>query len=202
MSRFIRLLLLMLLPALAWGAPDAPVVLVFGDSLAAGYGLPQSQSWAYLLGKQLAPRYRVVNASVSGETSSGGLTRIESALEQHRPAIVMIELGANDGLRGLPLADTKRNLAAIIGKAKQAKARVLLIGMQLPPNFGAAYARRFSTLYSELASENKVPLLPFLLEGFADKRELFQADMLHPTAQAQPMIVDTVTKALEPLLKP
>lgn len=202
MSRFIRLLLLMLLPALSWGAPDAPVVLVFGDSLAAGYGLPQSQSWPYLLGKQLAPRYRVVNASVSGETSSGGLIRIETALKQHQPAVVMVELGANDGLRGLPLADTKRNLAAIIGKAKQAKARVLLIGMQLPPNFGAAYTRRFSALYSELASENKVPLLPFLLEGFADKRELFQADMVHPTAQAQPMIVATVAKALKPLLKP
>ncbi|MBB5019544.1 acyl-CoA thioesterase-1 [Chitinivorax tropicus] len=178
-------------------AHAAPVILVFGDSLSAGYGLTQQQSWVALLGQKLAPAYQVINASVSGETTAGGLSRLDAALAQHKPAIVVLELGANDGLRGLPLKLSKRNLGSMIDKARQAKAKVLLVGMQLPPNFGKSYSQQFAGMYSELAQSHKVPLLPFLLDGFADKPEWFQNDMIHPTAAAQPHIANTVERALK-----
>ncbi len=178
-------------------AQAAPVIMVFGDSLSAGYGLPQNQGWVHLLSAKLTPAYQVVNASVSGETTSGGLSRLDSALQQHKPTIVILELGANDGLRGLPLKHSKANLGAMIEKSKASKAKVLLVGMQLPPNFGKPYTQRFADMYSELAQAHKVPLIPFLLEGFADKPEWFQNDMIHPTAAAQPFIVDRVQKALK-----
>ena len=145
--------------------------------------------------------YNVANASISGETTAGGLARIGKALEQHRPDVVIVELGANDGLRGLPLDPMKRNLAQIIRAAQSAKARVLLVGIKMPPNYGPDYTQQFERSYAELAKEFKLALVPFLLEGLTERRELYQPDNLHPVAAAQPMILETVWKQLAPLLK-
>ncbi len=179
----------------------APVLLVFGDSLSAGYGVPQGQGWVALLEKQLAGRYQVVNASISGETTAGGLARLDQALHRHRPAIVLLELGANDGLRGLPLQLADQNLAQMLDKLKQAKARPLLIGMQLPPNYGQRYVREFDAMYSRLAQQRQIALVPFLMEGFAERREYFQADGIHPTAAAQAQILVNINRQLQPLLR-
>ena len=178
--------------------------MVFGDSLSAAYGIAQAQGWVSLLGERLKrerPDYIVANASVSGETSGGGLARIDRVLEQHKPRVLVVELGANDGLRGLPVAQMRKNLAAIVERAQKSGARVLLVGMKLPPNYGPEYTSAFEAAYAELARGHKTPLLPFLLEGFAEKPEFFQADRIHPTAQAQPQIMERVHKALAPLLK-
>lgn len=186
----------------AWAAN--PVVLVVGDSLSAAYGLAEKDGWVNLLRQKLAkqtPRYDVVNASISGDTTSGGLARINAALEQHRPAVVIIELGGNDGLRGLPLEGTRRNLEGMVRAVKQAKARVLIVGVELPPNYGPAYTQQFAKTFADVASQQHVAMLPSLLVGFADKRELFQADGVHPIAPAQAMMLETVWKALGPLLK-
>lgn len=180
-------------------------VLVYGDSLSAAYGIAQAKGWVSLLGarvKQERPDYSVANASISGETTSGGLARFDKALAQHRPAVVILELGANDGLRGLPVTQMKANLAAMIEHAQRAGARVVLTGMRLPPNYGPDYTRAFEDAYAELAKRYKTALVPFLLEGFAEKPELFQPDRIHPTEAAQPMILDLVWKALRPLLAP
>jgi acyl-CoA thioesterase-1 len=180
-----------------------PVILVLGDSLAAGYGLPQGRGWVDLLQRKLAEEgldHRVVNASTSGETTLGGRNRIGAALEQHRPDIVILELGANDGLRGQPVAALRDNLTAMIRASRRSGAQVLLIGMRIPPNYGQDYTRKFHAAFTEVARAQRVPLVPFLLEGFADKRDLFQQDGIHPSLQAQPRIVDTVWKALQPLL--
>lgn len=200
--------LLVHVPVWAAGAPAQAVqlgvpatVLVLGDSLSAGYGIRLEQSWPALLQQRLGSDWRVVNASQSGETTAGGLTRLAPALQQHRPAVVIVELGANDGLRGLPVDLARRNLAAIIEAAQASKARVLLLSMQLPPNFGGAYTRQFQTMFSDLARQYRLPAPPFLLEGIADKPELFQSDQLHPVAQAQPTILDNVWPALKPLLR-
>ena len=179
-------------------------VLVFGDSLSAAYGIAQARGWVALLGERLKrerPDYSVVNASISGETSSGGAARIGKALAQHKPAVVILELGANDGLRGLPVAQMRRNLAAMIEQSQKAGARVVLVGMKLPPNYGAEYTEAFEASYAELARRYKTALVPFLLEGFADKEELFQPDRIHPTEAAQPLIFERVWKTLQPLLK-
>jgi acyl-CoA thioesterase-1 len=179
-------------------------ILVFGDSLSAAYGIAQSRGWVALLAERLKrehPDYIVVNASVSGETSAGGQSRIRKALDAHKPGIVIVELGANDGLRGLAVAEMKKNLAAIIEQANKAGARVLLVGMKLPPNYGPEYTDAFEASFAELAKRHKSALLPFLLEGIAEKPELFQADRIHPTAGAQPLIAERVWKALQPLLK-
>jgi acyl-CoA thioesterase-1 len=189
--------------ALAAGGAPAATVLVYGDSLSAGYGLPREQGWAALLARRLQQErldYKVANASISGETTLGGLNRIEAALKAHRPAVVILALGANDGLRGQDLDAMRRNLEAIVAACRRAGARVLLVGMRLPPNYGTDYAGKFHRTFVELAAQRKLPLVPFLLEGFADKPAFFQADGIHPTAEAQPLMLDTVWKALRPLL--
>ena len=179
-------------------------MLVYGDSLSAAYGIPERSGWAALLEERLKrerPDYSVANASISGETTAGGLARLGKALERHRPAVVILELGANDALRGLPLAAMKTNLSAMIVQAQKAGAKVLLVGMRVPPNYGDAYANAFARAYTELAKRHRTALLPFLLEGIGEKDELFQADRLHPTAAAQPAVLDNVWRALAPLLK-
>ena len=145
--------------------------------------------------------YSVANASISGETTSGGLARMKAALERHKPSITVIELGANDGLRGLPVAEMRRNLNAMIAQATAAGSRVLLVGVKMPPNYGADYNRAFDAAFTDLAKEHKAGLVPFFFEGFADKREYYQPDNLHPTAAAQPILLENVWKALKPMLK-
>jgi acyl-CoA thioesterase-1 len=145
--------------------------------------------------------YIVVNASISGETTAGGLARLPKMLQAHRPAIVVLALGGNDGLRGLPVAQMKRNLAAMVEAAQRAGARVLLVGMRLPPNYGPEYTRAFEAAFTEVAKERRVALLPFLFEGFGEREDLFQPDRIHPNDAAQPLIADNVMKALRPLLR-
>ncbi len=182
----------------------AATVLVFGDSLSAGYGLRSEEAWPSLLQKQLATegfKETVVNASISGETTAGGLTRLPAALAQHKPVAVVIELGANDGLRGLPIALMRDNLDTMARMAARAGAKVLIVGMQLPPNYGPDYTEKFAASFSEIAHKNKAAFVPFLLAGFAERRDWFQADGLHPVAAAQPTIVETIWKSLKPQLK-
>jgi acyl-CoA thioesterase I len=179
-------------------------ILVFGDSLSAGYGLAMSRGWVALLEERLKREridYSVANASVSGETSAGGRARIDAALERHRPSVVIVELGGNDALRGLPVAQLKANLAAIVERAKKSGARVLVVGMRMPPNFGADYVNAFEGAFAQLAREEKVALVPFMLEGFAEKLDYFQPDRIHPNERAQPLILETIWPKLAPLLK-
>lgn len=198
---------LMLCAALALAQPaDAPpaqpgqrTVLVMGDSLSAGYGMSAAEGWVSLLAGTLDD-WQVVNASISGETSAGGSARITSELMRHRPDVVVIALGANDGLRGLPIRQMRRNLARMIGASEHVGAQVLLVGMRMPPNLGAEYTRSFESIYAELAAFFDVPLLPFLLEPIALDRTAYQPDNLHPTAQVQPQLRDHVLTALAPLL--
>lgn len=189
----------MLLPHTASAARN---ILVLGDSLSAGYGISVKENWVSLLQQELDrshPEYRVVNASISGETTQGGRQRIAAALQQHRPAVVILELGANDGLRGFGIADIETNLGRIIENARAAGARVLLVGMKLPPNYGELYVANFGNIYKVLAGKYRVRLLPFLLEGVAPQQ--FQADNLHPSSEAQPQIMRNVLKELKPLLR-
>jgi len=176
---------------------------VFGDSLSAAYGIAQSRGWVALLAERLKRErrdYSVVNASVSGETTAGGLSRLPRILDLHHPQVLILELGANDGLRGLPVAQMKKNLAAMIERAQKSGARVLVVGMKLPPNYGPAYTEAFDAAFAEIARQYHTALVPFLLEGIAEKPELFQPDRLHPTAEAQPLIAERVWKGLAPLL--
>ena len=187
------------------GAAPAASILVWGDSLSAGYGLKPGEAWPTLLQTRLTRegfRHKVVNASVSGETSAGGRSRLPAALAEHRPDIVILELGANDGLRGLKPALLADNLQAMIAATRAAGAQVLLVGVRMPPNYGAAYTRRFADTFGDVARMHKVALVPFLLEGFAERPELFQADGIHPTAEAQTLILETVWQGLRPLLGP
>lgn len=196
-----KLVLLFVTLCFSQTAFSAKNILVFGDSLSAGYGIALEQSWPSLLQKELArtrANFNVVNASISGETSIGGLQRIGKALKQHQPAIVIVGLGANDGLRGYNLADTERNLDKIIAQSKLSKAKVLLVGMQLPPNYGEAYTTKLRELYPRLANKHHILLLPFLLEGVAANQ--FQPDNLHPTADAQQHIMLNVLQELKHLL--
>jgi acyl-CoA thioesterase I len=191
---------------LGWAAPAAhgETVLVYGDSLSAAYGIPERSGWVALLGERLQrerPNYSVANASISGETTDGGLVRFSKVLEQHRPAIVILELGANDGLRGLPMAAMKKNLAMMIGQSQRAGAKVLLVGVRLPPNYGEAYTRTFAQVYADLAKQYRTALVPFLFEGFGEKMDFFQADHMHPTAAAQPLLLNNVWVPLAPLLR-
>jgi acyl-CoA thioesterase-1 len=179
-------------------------VLVLGDSLSAEYGLARGSGWVTLLQQRLQQEKinsNIVNASISGETTIGGKTRLPALLNTHKPAVVIIELGANDALRGLQLSASQANLQALIDLAHQAKAKVLLVGMQIPPNYGADYAGKFAQLFPAAARKNKVALAPFLLKDVADKPELFQADRLHPTEQAQATLLNNVWPYLHPLLK-
>lgn len=181
-------------------------VLVVGDSLAAEYGIKRGTGWVPLLSARLTeqyPKYKVVNASISGDTTSGGRARLPGLLAQHKPAIVLLELGANDTLRGLPLASTEDNLLAMTKAAQAAGAQVLLIGIQVPPNYGSDYTRRFEAVFGKVAEQAKAPLVPFLLAGIADApdaAELFQADRIHPIASAQPRMLDNVWPQLRKLL--
>ena len=192
-------ILLSALLACSGTALAAPTILVYGDSLSAAYGIPQDAGWVALLGERLKQRksnYTVVNASISGETSAGGAARIDAALAETKPAIVIVELGANDGLRGLPIAQMKTNLAAIVRAAKRQGARVILVGMLLPPNYGAQYVNAFRAAFRDVARDGRVPLVPFLLEGVPNEREMFQADNLHLVAEAQPILLENVWRRL------
>jgi acyl-CoA thioesterase-1 len=186
--------------------PDRPVVLVVGDSLSAEYGLVRGSGWVALLEARLAQQgiaATVVNASISGDTTSGGRTRLPALLKQHRPAIVVLELGGNDALRGLPLAMTRDNLDTMTKAAKAAGAKVVIAGMQLPPNYGKQYGEEFAGLFATIARAEGAALVPFLLKGVADvpqAESLFQRDRIHPTAQAHPTILDNVWPVLRPLL--
>jgi acyl-CoA thioesterase-1 len=178
-------------------------VLVLGDSLSAEYGLARGTGWVTLMENRLKAEKidaAIVNASVSGETTSGGRARLPSLLEKHRPGVVIIELGGNDGLRGLPIAATESNLNAMITAAQNAKAQVLLVGMQIPPNYGRKYTEQFATMYSKIAKEKKTLLVPFLLEGVANQEQLFQGDRIHPTAGAQPIMLNNVWPHMKRLL--
>jgi acyl-CoA thioesterase-1 len=191
--------------ATAWSAgASAGTILVYGDSLSAAYGIGQKEGWVTLLEERLKQRkldYSVANASISGETTSGGAARIDDALARFKPDVVIVALGANDGLRGLPVAEIKSNLERIVRAAQARKARVLVVGMRMPPNYGQKYTQEFQGTFADVAKTFKTGYVPFLLDGMADQRELFLSDQIHPTAQAQPIILDTVWKGLEPLLK-
>jgi acyl-CoA thioesterase-1 len=188
-------------------AAQATTVLVVGDSLSAEYGLKRGTGWVPLLEKQLADEKknaRVVNASISGDTTSGGRSRLPALLAQHKPAVVVIELGGNDALRGLPLDMTEQNLSAMTQAAKKAGARVLLVGMQVPPNYGSAYAATFSGLFTKIAKAEKVALVPFFLKGIADATDpvaSFQADRIHPNEQSQARMLANVWPELKKLIK-
>ena len=188
--------------ASAYSAPKT--VLVLGDSLSAEYGLTRGSGWVALLDKKLKAEKidaAIVNASISGETTSGGRSRLPALLSQHRPDVVVIELGANDGLRGQPVAAAAANLKTMIEASQKIKARVLLVGMRMPPNYGRAYTESFFGMYASLAKQYGSPLVPFMFEGIADKPKLFQADRLHPNADAQPIILANIWPQLVPLVK-
>ena len=192
------------LPLSVHAKAENPVVLVVGDSLSAGYGVAVDATWVALLQKRLAAQgygYRVVNASISGDTTGGARARLPRALELHKPAIVILELGGNDGLRGLPLRQVRENFEFLIEHSQAAGAKVVLVGMRMPPNYGAAYADGFHALYGELASHYGTPLVGFFLEGVALDDKLMQADGIHPTAAAQPRLLDNLWPVLSQVLK-
>ncbi len=194
--------LLAALPAAA--QPAEPVVVVVGDSISAGYGLPGGKGWVDLLAAKLEAkgyRHRVVNASITGDTTAGGRARLTALLLQHKPAIVIVELGGNDALRGGKLSATRENLDAMVTLAQRAGAKVLLVGMRMPPNYGPAYVREFDEVFATVARARKVPLVPYFFAGFGEDMAYFQSDRIHPTADAQPRLLDNVWPALVPLLK-
>ena len=173
---------------------QAKTIMIMGDSLSAGYGIPAQQGWVNLLQKRLDQQYpkqhKVVNASVSGETTSGALARLPKLLQTHRPDLVVIELGGNDGLRGQPPKMIEKNLAQLVQKSQQAKAKVVLFGMKIPPNYGKAYSKAFENNYKTVSQQYKVQLLPFFLEGVAGNKNLIQSDQIHPNAKAQPLLLN------------
>ena len=181
----------------------AGTILIVGDSISAGFGLDTRLGWVSLLEQRLSKEGhddKVINASISGDTSAGGLARLPALLAEHKPDVVIVELGGNDGLRGQLPAQLKQNLASMIEASQQAGAKVLLLGMQLPPNYGTRYTQAFAAVYGELANEKKVALVPFFLEGVGGKPELMQADRIHPAAGAQGLLLDNVWPVLKPLL--
>lgn len=192
--------LIVTLSAPTINANERPTVLVMGDSLSAAYGLENDQGWVTLLEKRLNDQATVANASISGETTSGGLQRFSDILTKQQPDIVLLELGGNDGLRGLAPTQMRENLASMIEQSQEADAQVLLLGIDIPPNYGQAYRDAFTGVYYSLAEEYDVPLVPFLLEDIALNQALMQSDGIHPTADAQPIILDNVWPELEPLL--
>jgi acyl-CoA thioesterase-1 len=201
-----RIFILLILWAAAVPAyAQTPAILVFGDSISAGYGLARvDRGWVALLQAKLKTEgygYEVVNASVSGETTAGGLARLPRALGLHHPAVVVLELGGNDGLRALPIEQMRANLSRMIDLAKDAGAKILLLGMRIPPNYGREYTEQFSGVYTDLARDEHVPLVPFLLRDVALRPDLMQADGMHPVEAAQPLLLATVWPTLEPLLK-
>lgn len=195
----ILLLLFLILPNTA----PARIILIVGDSLSAAWGIPVEHGWVSLLQERLDTDgypYRIVNASISGDTTANARARLPGALDSHKPSVVLLELGGNDGLRGLSLAEMKSNLDAMISSAHEAGAKVLLVGVQLPPNYGPRYTERFQAVYSELAREREVTLLPSLVDGIGTRQHLMQSDGIHPNSAAQPLIRDRIWKELEPLL--
>lgn len=198
-ARLVVLIMLMCVGRLC----SADTILVVGDSLSAGYGLPRDAGWVVLLERQLADDGRmvnVINASISGETSGGGRRRIEGLLEQHQPDIVIVELGANDGLRGARISLMRDNLSTIVDVCRKQGARVMVIGMQIPPNYGRDYVNRFYATYTQVADKHGAVLVPFMLAGFADDQSLFQEDGIHPNSGAQQLILDNIYQYLKPML--
>ncbi|WP_240308063.1 arylesterase [Thiohalospira halophila] len=198
------LLVLSLFPVLAAPVAAAPVVAVLGDSLSAAHGMDRDDSWVALLEDRMAAEgfpHEVVNASISGETSRGGRDRVDGVLADHEPAVLIVELGGNDGLRGQPLSALRENLAAIVERGQEAGAEVLLLGVRLPPNYGPGYVEGFAEVYRAVADTTGAALVPQLLEGVGERRELMQGDGIHPTAAAQPTMLDNMWPALEPLLE-
>ncbi|MFZ6688576.1 arylesterase [Undibacterium sp. SXout11W] len=203
MLRVLLPLLMSSLMPFAYAHSASKSILVLGDSLSAEYGLVRGQGWVSLMEKKLAesnPNSTVINASISGETTSGGKTRLPALVNKLKPDIVIIELGGNDALRGLSLAASEENFRAMIVAAKKANAEVLLVGMKVPPNYGKEYTQNFFSLYAKLAKEQKVRLAPFLLEGIAERDDLFQADRIHPIANAHALMLNNVWPQLAPLL--
>lgn len=201
---FVFLLLILWPAARLQAQADKPVILVYGDSLSAGYRMEEEQGWVALLAAKLTAEnspFEVVNASVSGETTVGGLARLPAALKTHKPAMVILELGGNDGLRGLPVANIRQNLVDMVKLTQAAGAQVILAGIQIPPNYGARYTGPFAAQYGEIAAEMNLPLIPFLIDGIPQQPELMQDDGIHPKAEAQPMIVKIVWPILEPVLQ-
>ena len=194
--RLATLLILLLLSAPAW----SKTVLVVGDSISAAYGLAERDGWVQLASDQLSDDVTFVNASISGDTTSGGLARLPEALERFKPSVVVIELGGNDGLRGYSLKDMRENLTAMVDASESAGASVLLLGMQIPSNYGTAYTRRFAQIFQKVAESTGAALVPFFLEPIATNRDFFQRDGVHPTAEAQPLLVEHVIPALKSLL--
>ncbi|WP_144153632.1 arylesterase [Paraburkholderia sp. BCC1885] len=183
--------------------PARPVIVVLGDSISAEYGLPRDTGWVALMRQRLTSEridYSVANASISGDTTSGGRARLPQLMQRLKPGIVIVELGANDALRGVPLATTEDNLRTIIEEAQQGHAKVVLVGMYVPPNYGPDYTQKFHAVYEQLSKELHTGFVPFLLAGIADKPDMFQSDQLHPTQQAQPVLLDNVWTTLKPLL--
>ena len=201
-GRVLLALWLMLFMLPGYSAPKT--LLVLGDSISAEYGLPRNTGWVSLLQQRVTEdklSASIVNASISGETTAGGLTRLPALLQQHKPSVVIIELGGNDGLRGLSLAATQSNLREMIKAAERSGARVLLLGMQVPPNYGPDYSKRFAAMYQGLARERSVKLVPFFFAGLEDTDKFFQPDRIHPNQRAQSILLDNVWPALKPLLK-
>ena len=181
----------------------AATVLVLGDSLSAGYGLPTGSGWVSLLKSRLAENgsdTSVVNASISGETTAGGRRRIQALLERHQPQVVIVELGANDGLRGIRIPLIRENLSAIVEACRKYGAKTLIVGIRIPPNYGRDYTEKFHSVFAEISAHYKTSLVPFMLSGFATDRSLFQEDGIHPNSEAQPLILETIYRQLEPLL--
>ena len=204
MRKFLVLLFAFLGLSSAAAAAGKPVILVLGDSLSAGYGVPVEQGWVARLQQRLDAEgygYAVVNASVSGETTVGALERLPRALARHKPALVVIELGGNDGLRGLPVTELRANLEALVSVSREAGARVLLAAVRMPPNYGPPYTEKFYAVYEGVARDLRVPWVPFFLEGIALREDLFQDDGIHPDLEAQPILLDNVWPVLKPLLK-
>lgn len=197
-SRFILLALILInvTPAFA-----KQTILVWGDSLSAAYGIPVEKGWVNLMRKKLGEEFDIVNGSISGETTKGGLTRLPAALTMHQPNLIIIELGANDGLRGLPPVVTKNNLNKMIQQAKKNNIEIVLLGMKIPPNYGKAYANQFEKLFSDLAEEHKLPFIPFFLEEIIQDLKLLQEDELHPTVEAQPILLKKILPVIQTQIK-
>jgi acyl-CoA thioesterase-1 len=201
-ARLFQLLLLFIMPAVPVHALGG-VILVLGDSVSSAYGIDVKSGWVQLMQKRLDEQnanFRVVNASISGDTTKGGAARLPAALERHAPDVVVVELGGNDGLRGMQLSETRANLERIIVDAKKSGARVLLLGMRLPPNYGPAYTDAFHAIYEELADRYQVARVPFLFKGIGGVEDMMQADGIHPRAEAQPLMLENVWPYLQPLL--
>ncbi len=198
------MVLVLVWASVAHAAPAAPrTILVLGDSISAGYGIKVEEGWVSLLTQRLKTKgygYRVVNASVSGETTSGGVNRLPRALALHKPAIVILELGGNDGLRGLPITTSRANLTRMVELSQKSGARVLMVGMKIPPNYGPRYSGEFERMFSDLAKRYQLPLVPFFLDFVALDAALMQADGIHPNAKGQPRLLDNLWPKLEPML--